>query len=342
MFDKQVSKRAFTLVELLVVIAIIGILVALLLPAVQAAREAARRTECVNRMKQISLALMNFHDARKHFPPAVSDVITNAPGTPYNYTELGYIPYILPYMEESNLQSQMNMKVHWQQEPNLSVGYKNPLIMFRCPSQDSVESTYTDPPGGATISELTNLRAHYMAVMGAKGTCPIFAATPWPAKTYTMYTAPLAPGGTGSTCGGGDTALGGSANNGVMFPASKVTQKDIIDGTSKTFLVGEISWLCGPQRIWTVGGASTANLDTYVYTAKNIAYPLKQAYRNPPEIATFSGYPNNDMSFGAMHPGGCHFAMVDGSVQFVREETPVDILKAFASRKSSETVDNPF
>jgi prepilin-type N-terminal cleavage/methylation domain-containing protein/prepilin-type processing-associated H-X9-DG protein len=348
MLCKQATKRAFTLVELLVVIAIIGILVALLLPAVQAAREAARRTECVNRMKQISLALMNYHDSTKHFPPAVSDILTNAaavaanPNTAYEYAQLGYIPFILPYMEETNLFSQLNMKIHWQQEPNVSVGYKNPLIMFRCPSQDSIESTYTDPPGGSTISELTNLRAHYMGVMGAKGTCPIFAATPWPAKTYTMYTAPIAPGGTGSSCGGSDAALGGAANNGVMFPASHVTQKDIIDGTSKTFLVGEISWLCGPQRIWTVGGASIKNLDTYIYTAKNIAYPLNQAYRNPPEVATFSGYPNNDMSFGSMHPGGCHFAMVDGSVQFVRSETPVDILKAFASRKSSETVDNPF
>jgi prepilin-type processing-associated H-X9-DG protein len=118
--------------------------------------------------------------------------------------------------------------------------------------------------------------------------------------------------------------------------------KDITDGTSKTFLIGEISWLCGPQRIWSVGGASAANMDTYVYTAKNILWPLKQAYRNPPEITTFSGYGNNDMSFGSMHPGGCHFTMCDGSVQFVRDDTLLDTLRAYASRKSNETVDSPF
>src|SRR2546423_10143042 len=100
MIAKQAARRAFTLVELLVVIAIIGILVALLLPAVQAAREAARRTQCVNRMKQISLALMNFHDSKKHFPPGLSDVpsinyTTGTQNAPPNNTELGYIPYIL-------------------------------------------------------------------------------------------------------------------------------------------------------------------------------------------------------------------------------------------------------
>src|SRR5262245_24325471 len=126
MYGCSASRRAFTLVELLVVIAIIGILVALLLPAVQAAREAARRTECVNRMKQIGLALINYHDTRKCFPAAVSDDPNTNPstGAPIGgFTELGYIPHILPYIELGNMLTRMNLKVHWQDNPNRDFAY---------------------------------------------------------------------------------------------------------------------------------------------------------------------------------------------------------------------------
>src|SRR5256885_9408003 len=100
MIAKQAARRAFTLVELLVVIAIIGILVALLLPAIQAAREAARRTDCMNRIKQISLACLNYESAKKHFPSATIVVPEGTPPkTPAAYW--GYIVQILPYMEYS-------------------------------------------------------------------------------------------------------------------------------------------------------------------------------------------------------------------------------------------------
>ena len=128
-----------------------------------------------------------------------------------------------------------------------------------------------------------------------------------------------------------------------MYPASKIKMKDITDGSSHTFLVGELSWNAGPQRHWAVGGGSATNLDTYVYTAKNVYWPLNQACRNsaddPPGKCP---YANNDMSFGSMHNGGCHFLLCDGSVQFIREDITLDVLKSLASRKSAEVFQSPF
>ena len=339
------NRRAFTLVELLVVIAIIGILVALLLPAVQAAREAARRTQCQNRMKQIGLALMNFHDTVKHFPAGLSD----EPNTNYTtkavisgqYTELGYIPPIMPYMELGNLFSQMSLKVHWQDAPNQALATNNPLLDFHCPSQTDFQSTFYQPPGGSETEEKSYLLSHYHAVMGArpKTNCPPTAALGFPESTYTGYVSPNK-----TTCGDGSftSGFGVSATNGIMFPASQVKMKDVTDGSSHTFLVGELSWNAGPQRIWSVGGGSKTNLDTYVYTAKNIYWPLNTACRKAADDPRPCPYANNDMSYGSNHNGGCFFAMCDGSVQFVREDITLELLKSLASRKSAEVFDLAF
>jgi len=105
--SRLVQRRGFTLVELLVVIAIIGVLVALLLPAVQAAREAARRSQCVNNLKQIGLALHNHHDAKKMFPPGY--VFLDGAGGDNMATESTWILYILPYMEAGNIYDQADL-----------------------------------------------------------------------------------------------------------------------------------------------------------------------------------------------------------------------------------------
>jgi prepilin-type N-terminal cleavage/methylation domain-containing protein/prepilin-type processing-associated H-X9-DG protein len=348
MFRKQALKRAFTLVELLVVIAIIGILVALLLPAVQAAREAARRAQCVNRMKQIGLALMNYHDAKKRFPPGLSDQqnmnYTTGAAVPNQYTELGYIPHILDYMELGTLYSGFGIKTSWADEPNYTFSLNTPLTDFRCPSFPDVQETFKAKPGQNDTGDLTNLMTHYHGVMGArpKVTCPP-TGQPYPDNTYTGYVSPNKTGCGDNNFTGG---FGVSATNGILFPASKVNLKDVTDGTSHTFIVGELAWNAGPQRVWLAGGGSQTNLDTYVYTSKNIYWPLNTACRgsttgNLPTTAQCP-YANNDMSFGSNHPGGCHFAMCDGSVQFVRDDILLDILRAMASRKSNEVFDSPF
>jgi prepilin-type N-terminal cleavage/methylation domain-containing protein/prepilin-type processing-associated H-X9-DG protein len=339
MLYKQPAKRAFTLVELLVVIAIIGILVALLLPAVQAAREAARRTECMNRMKQISLALVEYHDAKKVFPAALSDEpntdATTGAVVGKEITELGWIPYILDYMELGTIfgKTQFALKTHWADPPNYQFVLDHPLTDFRCPSHPDVQATYTDQPGSNLAPEQSNLMSHYQGIMGAKTACPIFPAYPWPTKTYTMY-----------SCGSGSNGTGGAANNGTMYVASKVKIKDITDGTTHTFLVGEISWASGPQRVWAAGGGSRDNLDTFIYSAKNVINPINQVCRtsaDDPFPGACNGS-NNDVSFGSLHSGGCYFAMCDGSVQFIREDIELATYKALASRKSADSTDGAF
>src|SRR5271154_1220093 len=109
----QMKRRAFTLVELLVVIAIIGLLMALLLPAVQAAREAARRSQCLNSIRQLGLACLNYESAKKHYPSALYDENGSQYAGPY-----GYIAIVTPYMEDQALHDLIDFSVRWDFPPN--------------------------------------------------------------------------------------------------------------------------------------------------------------------------------------------------------------------------------
>lgn len=349
------QRRAFTLVELLVVIAIIGVLVALLLPAIQAAREAARRTDCQNRLRQIALAVQTFHDAKRAFPTASA-----LGGTGYG-TMLSYAAQVLPYVEMQNLQRLIDQKQHWDDVQN-DVPERTTLPSFRCPSQETLEMTYTAPIGGSATEELSNLRLHYHAVMGAAADTRVPPSTAlgnvYPGNTYDFVGPISVATARPIPCSSG----GGSAINGLIVPPNdkgcdsgsipplpggvasppNVRIKDATDGTSNTFIVGEASWRCGAQRVWLVGSASRTFHHSFNYTAKNIAWPLKSAFRAlPPDLPTGNAT-NNEISFGSEHPDGCFFAMGDSSVHFINESIEVITLKALASRGSDETIEPPF
>src|SRR4051794_7624250 len=203
MLRYSAPRRAFTLVELLVVIAIIGILVALLLPAVQAAREAARRVDCMNRIKQIGLATIMYTDAKKVFPPAV--IINQDRLHPTDPTYKAYWSYligVLPYMEQQALIDGIDLKVYWQEEPNVTFLYTHQVPFLRCPSQVETEVTFTDIPSKGGTTELSSLRSHYMAIHGAKYRC-----NPFPADGPILYSYSMDLG----SC-----ASGGMATNGVI------------------------------------------------------------------------------------------------------------------------------
>lgn len=302
------------------VIAIIGVLVALLLPAVQAAREAARRTDCQNRLRQIALACQNFHDAKTHFPSASAIYA----GTP---TMLSYVAQILPFIEQKNLHDLVDDTKHWS-APENDAAEAMPLPSFRCPSQNELELSYNSIIGSQLAEELSNLRVHYHASMGAKFDCPLSSFARYPNSTYTYS----------GNCSDG----GGTANNGLIYPLSEVNLKEVIDGTTNTIIIGELSWDSGPQRFWIIGSSSLTIHASYNYTAKNVRFPFNTAFREPLGSPS-SGYDNNDMSFGSLHPAGAHLAMADGSVHFVRQDVDAEtVLRPMASRASEEQFESPF
>ena len=204
-------RAAFTLIELLVVIAIIGILIALLLPAVQMAREAARRMQCSNKLKQIALALHNYESAYKSFPPGTLDY-----GVPQSQ-EWGWAVFLLPFLEQEALQSQLapNQRrfVELLNDPAARQLCQRPLAVFRCPSDRTAQLLVgTDQP------------------RDLDGVAPVgpnfFGAT----SNYIGVT--------------GFWAIGVDPANGVLGANSEVKFHDIVDGTSNTFAVGERDFYC--------------------------------------------------------------------------------------------------
>jgi len=201
-------RRGFTLVELLVVIAIIGILIALLLPAVQAAREAARRTQCTNNIKQIALALHNYHDAYKSFPPGV------LAGWGHSWSA-----HILPQVEQRPLYDTIDFSddgTWYDTDPvslALQAAARARIPLFRCPSQPGPESE-----NFYIIAD--RFRTNYLGNAGSDTIIDDFASPP-----------------------GSEIDMGTS--NGVLLanfcwdPWRTIAIRDITDGTSNTFLLGE-------------------------------------------------------------------------------------------------------
>lgn len=215
-----VPRRGFTLVELLVVIAIIGVLVALLLPAVQAAREAARRMQCSNNLKQIGLGMHNYHDTFLKFPAAASA---------YGHG-LSWHVSILPFLEQGPLYDRFNLSVTGWHSNNAAAVF--PVETYFCPSGTVRESLLE----GEEYNGQRLPTAHYYGVSGPKGGNPNGAAYEFDAE----------PSG-----------HGGYARQGVLGLLEKGGQRafrDVTDGTSNTLLVGELSWKdANSYRAWHRG-----------------------------------------------------------------------------------------
>ena len=306
-------------------IAIIGILVALLLPAIQAAREAARRTDCISRIRQLGVAAHNYHNSRLHLPRH---------GDPL--TGLSSQAKLLSYMEDQAKLDLVDVTKHWEFQTDEVK--RTPLPFLKCPSQNPVEETdvlFTSP--GPNFTEPSNLRCHYFAIYGAKGECrgggPI---DEYPDSTYEIF-----------LCSSDPVTDGGTALNGAFQFERDVPFSKITDGTSKTMMYGELSWDAGFHLTWLAANDQVNYPDWYgwIYNGKNVYNPINSAAYTPTWKEHDAGegtVPLHDVSLGSNHPGGCHLLMCDGSAHFVNEDIELATLKAMASRASEEVYVSPF
>jgi prepilin-type N-terminal cleavage/methylation domain-containing protein/prepilin-type processing-associated H-X9-DG protein len=307
--------RAFTLVELLVVIAIIGVLVALLLPAVQAAREAARRSQCTNHLKQFGLGLHNFHDTYLAFPKHVS---------PGGATGVSWHALVLPFIEQKALGDQVlpnDRSYSGGQNANRVMG-KFQLPIFFCPScPDKQSSSTIDNISGFGNAYTT----HYVGNMGPIGTNPL---------TGTAY--PSNPSTQGRIACEGILTLHPRVVTSNPNPPEAINMAAILDGTSNTLMLFECGWKGmelspGSYRAWPRGIAWNNDATA----CKNVQHAMNTVRYN-------GGSNYNSISMGSNHPGGCNVCLGDGSVRFLSRTIDLNrVLLPLASRAGAEVVANP-
>lgn len=336
------GRGAFTLVELLVVIAIIGILVALLLPAIQAAREAARRTQCVNNLKQFGLALQNYHDVYKRFPTAgVShgwhpgqNCTGNEPNhyclewdTGETSPAIGWQVRILPFAEQQQLWDLVQPEGDRQH-----IAYFNVTVDGKPARLTQVP--YTRCPSDASEGQDSNwAQSNYTGSLGSqRSPSNNGACNTW----FTPGVHYQEPGG-GSDHGNDTDQIpgwGGKRNISGMFGrlGINISMADVKDGTSNTILIGEILPMCHDHGggWWYYNGMANAHASTSAPVNEMTTCIGSGRISNP--ACTAQSNWNYSWGFRSLHPGGCQFLLVDGTVKFVSEDVNYATYQALGGR----------
>ena len=324
-------RSGFTLVELLVVIAIIGLLTSLLLPAVQSAREAARRTKCNNNLKNIGLASLQFHDTYNNFPPL---------NTGTDQKNFSWRAYILPYIEKANLYKDLR-EAGWLINPQ---GTANGWNASAAGDWDQIdESSLIRPILTSTVNQIVDIYR-----------CP--------SSLLPETNAPVNGFGLSDYCGnmGTDTrcavTVTGFVQSGVLCAANDnsntyhVRIKEIKDGSAFTVAVGEVGESTNVNDAVTDTGyfptwpGGNDNGAACQYGSAGRYFGGITIGATPPVTHTINlriTDPNSDLSFGSAHPGGCLVVMAGGNVHFIPETTDKGVQFLLGHRKDEQSVRIP-
>ncbi len=301
---RRATPAAFTLIELLVVIAIIGILIAMLLPAVQAAREGARRTQCTNNLKQLALATHNFEEAQGYVPPSATDAVGN---------RRGFMSYVLPYLEETNVSELYDSNIEWFAAEN-QTAIQTQLPVLQCPSTPESSRSSSGTTGGIAWS----------------GACSDYGVMQGLDSSTTTY-------------------MGISAEKPLKRGFTRDRQTTLLahvtDGLSNSILLVEIA---GQPELWILGQKMDPSAigKTPAQLAENGVWGGRK-FKLSPRGHTLDGlnFPglcamncSNNSGMYSFHPGIALVAMGDGSVRTLEESLDVYILYALTTIQAGETL----
>jgi len=307
--DGRTDRRAFTLIEVLVVITIIGILIALILPAVQAAREAARRSQCVNNLKQMGLALHNYESIHGVFPPGGA-----------NSSSYSHLARLLPMLEQGNIYNQINFEATNSISPggaNTTV-YALPIATFLCPSEGA-------SPAYPAWTNYAGNEGNTPSNLGGNG---VFA--------FALGVGPLTVGFRDVTDGTGSTTVMAEWLPGAIFPGDRSDRR----ATLLLFPTGDdFELLCRTTNLSTLPDEQVMGSKGAYWLFGGESSLYKHVMRpNERSCILVGREPKAALTSSSNHPGGVNVQFLDGHVQFVKQAVAENVWKAIGSRDGGEVI----